>query len=183
MLDVAEQLAVRFLGQHVAPRVDALLVQQILVEQMVAHLVGRVAQQYVGFFERLGDSLQADGDAVAAEDGEGQPHRVGPEFGGAVLGDGVGRDIVALTAGDHGLRDRYDVFVREADALLLAAGKDGVGDDPYQVVSLADDGAAYAAGGGADSSHNVLLLFYQQDIAAGARYRPAARQATLYYKT
>ena len=120
---------------------------------MVAHLVGGVAHQDVGLLEGAGDALEADGDAVAAEDGEGQADGVGAELGGTVLGDGVHAGVVALAAGHHGFGHRHDVLILEFDVLLFAAGEDGVGDDLYKVVALTDDGAAHAARCCADSSH------------------------------
>ena len=159
MLHIAEQLAVLLFAEHVAPGVHALLVQQVLIEQMVAHLVGGIAHQDVGLLEGAGDALEADGDAVAAEDGEGQADGVGAELGGTVGGDGVHAGVVALAAGYHGLGHGHDVLVLKFDVLLLAAGEDGVGDDLDQVVAIPDDRAAHAAGCSADSSHNSVLLY------------------------
>ena len=158
VLFITEQLAVARLGQHVAPGVYALFVQKVLVEQVVAHFIRGVAHQDIGLFEGFGNALQADGNAVAAEDREGEAHRVGAEFGGAVLCDGIGGGIVALASGHNGLCDGHDVFILKRNGLFFAAGENGIGDDFDKVVALTNDRAAHAAGSGADSSHMCLLL-------------------------
>ena len=57
VLGIAEELAVFLLAEHVLPRIDALLVQAIQVDEMVAHLVGGIA-------EHQHDLLGAHGDAL-----------------------------------------------------------------------------------------------------------------------
>ena len=54
---VAEQLAVFLLGQHVGPGIHALGVQLVLVDQVVADLIGREGEHEYHFLHALGDAL------------------------------------------------------------------------------------------------------------------------------
>ena len=153
MLLIAEQLAVFRLVQHVAPGVYALFIQQVLVEQMVSNLVGGIAHKDIHFFKSLCNAFQADGNAVAAEDGKCERHRIGAEFCAAVGGDVLHTGVVPLAACHNSLCNSHDIAVMEGEALLFTAGEDGIGDDFDQIVALTDDRAAYAARSGANSSH------------------------------
>ena len=71
---VAEQLPVLLQRQHIPVGVHALLVHEVRVNKMVAYLIRGVAEHKDDLLCALGNAPQADGKAVAAEDGENDTH-------------------------------------------------------------------------------------------------------------
>ena len=150
VLVVAEELPVLGLGEHVLVGVHALLVHQVDVDEVVAHLVGGIAEHEDDLLGAGGDALEADGEAVPAQDGEDHAHGVVPEFGADVGGDLVHGGIVALGPGHHGLRHRHHVLVVELEARALGSGEHAVHHDLGDVISLPNDGSTDASGYSAD---------------------------------
>ena len=144
MDDLAEGIPELLKGQHIVPRVDAGLVQLIHGYQMVAHLVGGIAEHQHDLLHAGGDTPQQQGEAVAAEDGEDDAHGLTAGLGGHVGGDLLHRSVVALATGHHGLGDRHDIAVAGGNAVFLQCVQNGVGGDLHHVVSLAEDGGAHA---------------------------------------
>ncbi len=152
--------------QHVVPRVDARLIQLIQAHQMVAHLVGGVGQHQHHLLAAPGDALEQQGEAVAAEDGEGDAH--GPAAGldpdvGGDLGNG---GVVALAAGHDGLGHSHHVLVAGLDAVAVQRGQHGVHNAGDDVVALPEDGRADTTCHGADQSahENISFISYQQFV-------------------
>ena len=155
VLFIAEEPAVLLQGEHVLIGVHPLLVYRIQADQVVAHLVGGVAE----LLRPFGDAPQADGKAVTAEDGEDHPHCAAPQLGLHVGGDIVHRGVVALGPGHNGLGHGHNVPVPEGKAVLLRGLQQGTGDDLHQIVSAADNGGADAPGNGTDhTAHKGTLL-------------------------
>ena len=148
----AEQLTVFRLRQHVGIGVHARGVDLIQADQLVAHLVGGVAEHQHDFFGALGDAPQADGKAVAGEDGEDHADCTAAQLRFHVRRDIVHGGVVALGPGYHGFRHGDHVPVTQGKALAFGGFQHAVRHDLRNVVSLTDDGAADAAGTGADSS-------------------------------
>ena len=154
---VAEELPVALQSQQIPVRIHALLVQTVPVHQVVAHLVRGIGEHQDHFLRALGDAPQADGKAVAAEDGEDDADGPAAQLLSHVGGDIVHRGVVALGPGHNGLSHGDDVPVMEGKALLLGGGQDGCGHDLLQIVSLTDDGGADAPG---YSSYHTTHRFF-----------------------
>ena len=155
MLFIAEQLPVPLQGQHIAVGVDALFVQRVQAHQVVAHLVRGIAQHQHHLFGAPGDAPQADGEAVAAEDGENDAHRPAAQLGADIPGDVVHSGIVALGTGHDGLGHGDDVAVANGKAVLRGGLQHGIGDDLGQIIAAADDGRADAPGNSTDHTAHI----------------------------
>ena len=70
MADGAEDAAILGQREHVGIGVDAAVVHRILVKEVVADLVGGVGEHENDLLGAAGDAAQADGKAVAGENGE-----------------------------------------------------------------------------------------------------------------
>ena len=156
--DVAEFLAELRERQHVGIGVDARLVQPVPVHQMVAHLVGGIAEQQHDLFAAGGHAAQQQGEAVAAEDREGHTHGLAAGLGAHVRSDLSDARVVALGPGHDRLGHGNDVAVAGRDAGFLPGLHDGIRGDPGDVVILTDDGGADAAHDGTDGSHSDTPL-------------------------
>ena len=144
VLVLAKEFPIPLQGQHVAVGVDARFVQLIQGHQAVAHFVAGVAEHEDDLVRTLSDAPQADGKAVAGEDGQDDADGAGAELGTHVGGDVVHGGVVALRAGHHGLGDRDDVLIPQLEALLFGRFQHTGDYDIGQVVPLADDRAANA---------------------------------------
>ena len=158
MQDVPELLAELFHRQNVAVGIHPGLVQTLPVHQMVAHLVRRVREQQHDLFAACRDPAQQNGEAVAAQNGEGHAHRAAAGLCPHIFGDLPDAGIVALGTGDDRLGHGHDVPVAGLNARLFPGRLHGVRGDPGNVVSLTDNGCAYAAHNGSDGSHKLRLL-------------------------
>ena len=130
--------------QHVVPRVDARLVQLIQRHQMVAHLVRGIAEHQHHLLHTGGNAAEQQGEAVAAEDGEGDAHSLAAGLGLHVGGDLLHRGIVALAAGHHGLGDSRHILVMGLDAVLLQCRQDRGDHALHHIVALTENGGANA---------------------------------------
>jgi len=138
--------------QHIVPRVDAGLVQLVQTHQMVAHLVGGIAQQQHDLLGAHGDAPQQQGEAVAAEDGECHAHGLAAGPGAHVLSDLLTGGVVALAAGHHGLGHGHHVAVTGGDVVFSQRIQHGADGDVHHAVALAEDGGAHAPDHGTQSS-------------------------------
>ena len=150
MLVVAEELPIPGLGEHVLVGVHALLVHQVQVDEVVAHLVGGVAEHEDDLLGAGGDALEADGETVPAEDGEDHAHSVVAELAADVSGDLVHGGVIALGAGHNGLGHGHHVPVIQLETSAFGSGQNAVHHDLSDVVSFPDDGSTDASGYGAD---------------------------------
>ena len=152
----AEELAVAVQRQQVRVGVDPMLVQPVETHQLVAHLVGRVGEHedYLPASHR--DTLQADGEAVAAEDGEDDADGLAAGLGTHVLRYGGNGGVIPLRTCYDGLGDADDVAVTEFESFFLSCFKNAGGHYFSEIVALADDGAADTAGHGPDPSFVIL---------------------------
>ena len=156
MQRVAERLAVFFLSQYVAVRIDTGIFQQFLVKEMVSDFVRRVAEHERDLFHAGGDAAQHDGKAVPGEDRENDADMVAAEFCFHVIGNVLHRRIVAGGAGHNGLRHGDDIAVVEGDMLRLGGGHDAVAHQRDKIVAFPDDGGTDAANNSTNSSHNEI---------------------------
>ena len=152
MLILPEERAVALLVEHVGPRVDPGGFELFLRNEGVAHLVARVAEHQHDLFRAARNAAQADGEPVAAEDGEDHADGVIAEFGADVLRDVVGGGVVALRLGDDRLGHAHDVAVVEGKALACGGFEHGIGDDLREVVPRPDNRGAHAPDSGTDHS-------------------------------
>ena len=145
MLVHAEQLAVFFQRKHVGIGVHARRVDLVEGYQLVAHLVGGVAEHQHDLLRALGDAAQADGEAVAGQDGEDHADGLSAQLGFYVRRHVVHGGVVALRPRHDGFRHGDDVAVAQLKALAFRRFQHAFRHDLRDVVSLADDGAADAA--------------------------------------
>ena len=140
----AEGLAELGQAQHVVPGVDARLVQLIQRHQMVAHLIGGIAQHQHHLLHAQSDAPQQQGEAVAAQNGERDAHGLAAGLGLHVGGDLLAGGVVALAAGHHGLGDGHHVAVAGGDVVLPQGVQNSVHRGLDDVIALAEDGCANA---------------------------------------
>ena len=145
VLVVSEERPVALQGEYILIGIYSLLVHQVQVHQMVAHLVGGVGEQQHDFLGALGNAPQADGKAVAAEDGEENADGLSPQLGPHVGGDVLHRGVIALGPGHDGLRHGDDIPVTHGKAVLTGGLQHGSGDNLHQIVPASDDGGANAS--------------------------------------
>ena len=148
----AEQLTVLGQRQHVGIRIDARLVELVQTDQLVADLVGRIAEHQHDLFSAFGDAAQADRKAVAGQDREDHADRLATELFPHIGRDVVHGSIVALRARNDRFCHRDHVTISQAKAVALCSSKHTVGNDRRQVVSLPNDRAADAARHSPDAS-------------------------------
>ena len=173
--NAAEGVAELRQRQHVVPRVDTGLVQLIHGHQMVAHLIGGIAEHQHHLLRAGGDTLQQQGEAVAAEDGERDAHGLAAGLGRHIGGDLLHSGVVALAAGHHGLGDSHDVAVPCGDAVVLQGVQNSVGGDPHHVIALTENGGAHAAHHGTQCSAHSGCSFA---IKVSGRAADASRRTT-----
>ncbi len=137
--DAAEDAAVFGESEHVGVGVHAAVVHRVLVEEVVADLVGGVGEHEHDLFGAAGYAAQADGKAVAGEDGEDYGDGLAAQLRAHVGGDVVHRGVVAVGTGDDALRHGNDVPLMQLEALLGHCGLDSVGCELDYVVSFAYD--------------------------------------------
>ena len=182
---IAEELPVLFQAQHVLIGVDSLLIQQVLVDEVVAHLVGGVGEHEDDLLRPGGDAPQAHGEAVPAQDGEDDAHGPAAQLGAHVLGDVADLGVVALGPGHDGLGHGHHVPVVELEPRLLGGGQHGLRHDLREIVPRADDGRADAPGNRSDhTAHrktphiiNFIAFFLSGGAIPrlGAKSRPISR--------
>lgn len=148
----AEQLAVSLERQHVGEGIDPRLVKLVETDQLVADLVGRIAEHEDDLLRALCDAAEADGEAVARKDWENDADRFSAELGADVVRYVAYRGVVALRSRHHRFGHCDDVSVADGEALGLGRLENAFGDYRAEIVSLADDGAADAARYGTDSA-------------------------------
>ena len=144
--------------QHVVPGVDARLVQLIHGHQMVAHLVGGIAEHQHHLLAATGDALQQQREAVAAENGEHHGHGLAAGFGADVGADLLHGGVVALAAGHHGLGDGHHVLVVSLDAVLAQRVQHGLHSHGHGVVALTENRRAHAPYNSSQRSHISFIL-------------------------
>ena len=167
MLDLAERGVHLLLREHVRVRIDAVSVQRVHVHEMIAHLVGRIAEHDDQLVHALGDAFEQHGETVARKYGEDEPHRAAARLGADVLGDLIHRGVIALCARDHRLRDGEDVavvYVETGDGIVRRREQtfrhyDG------QIVALFDDGSFDTSGNRTDSCH-ISSVVENSDVSA-----------------
>ena len=152
---LAEQGAVALQSQDVGEGIDLGFVQLVQGHQLVAHLVGGVAEHQDDLLGAAGDTTQADGEAVTGQDGENDAHGLAAQLGADIGGNGIHGGVVALCAGHDGLGQRHNITVANFIAFTLGSFQNAVDSNFGQIVALTDDGAADTSGYGSDFSfHN-----------------------------
>ena len=154
---VAEEFAVALQRQDVGIGIDSGLVHAVDVDQRVAHLVRRIGKHQDNLLHAGGDTSQADGETVAAQDGEDDAYGPAAGFGTHVRRDGGNGCVIALGTGHDGLRHADHIAVAKRKSFTFSGFEDAGGDDGCQVVALTDDRATDAAGHGPDFS---FLIFH-----------------------
>ena len=155
---LAKQLAITLQCQHVGVGIDAGLVNLIKGNEMIAHLVGGIAEHQYNLLGAAGDALEADGEAVAGQDGEHHAHGVATQLGLNVGSDGVDGSVVALGAGHDGLGQGNDVTVTQRKSFACGGGQHAVRHDSSQIVALSNNGATDAAGYGTYQTGRVCHI-------------------------
>ena len=181
----AEEFAIALQCKDVGVGIDAVLVQTVDAYEFVAHLVGGVGEHKDDFLASHRYAAEADGEAVAAEDGEDDADGASAGLGAYVLCNRADGCIIALRARDDGLGHADDVAVTDFEAFFLCGFQHTVGNYFCQIVALPDNGATDAAGHGPDSSFmdahrmlynrfsNILILPLNRNTSsAGLRLRP-----------
>ena len=146
-----EGLAEFFFGEAVGVGVDALFIEQVGVDQLVADFVRRVGELDDQFFAAFGKRRKTNGKTVAAHDRENKADRVGAELRLGVFGDLCGRRVVALGARNDGFGHADDVTVFDGEFFLGRGGENVVADHFGQRVAFAEHGHDNAAG--CDTGH------------------------------
>ena len=142
MLVDAKQLPVLLQSQHVAVGVHAGRVDLVEAHQLVAHLVGGIAQHQHDLLRAFGESSQADGEAVSGKDRENDADSAAAGLRADILRDIIDRRVIALGSGDNRLRHCDDVSVPNGKALCFRGFQHAVCHDHRKVVTFTDDGAA-----------------------------------------
>jgi len=96
---------------------------------VVAHLVRGVAEHQKDLLGALGDAPQADGEAVAAEDGEDNADGFAAELCANIRGNIINAAIVALRTCHDGLGHGDDIAVAGRNTAFLDGFQDGIGYD------------------------------------------------------
>ena len=155
---ITEERPVRLQIQHVLVGIDALFVQGLGIDQMVADLIGGVGEHQDDLFGAFCNAPQANGKAVAAENRENHANRLAAELIPHVCRNIIDSRIIPLCAGDDGLGHGHNVAVADLIPLLFCRFDHTVYHDLSQIVAFADDRGADASGYGTDhSAHNEHL--------------------------
>ena len=142
MLNVAEQLTELGGGQHITVRVDALRVDTVQIDQMVADLVGGVAEHQNNLLAALGNAPQANGKAVAAENGEDHANGTTAELCAHISGNIICCAVVALRTCNNGFGHGDNIPVMGSQAILFDGIQDRTGNDLGQIIALTDNRSA-----------------------------------------
>ena len=154
---IAEVFAVSRLVEHIAVGVYITVFQQLLIKEMIADLIGRIAEHQRDLLHTQGNAAQPDGKAVAAEDGENDAQMVAAELGAYIVGDVLNSGIISCGTGNNRFGDSNDVTVSEGEALSLGGSQYAVADNGYKVIVLADDRRADAPHNSTNSSQFYYL--------------------------
>ena len=155
---LAEQLAVLRFGQYIGVGVDAGLVQLVQAHQFVAHFIGRIAEHQNNLLAATGNAAQANGEAIAAQDGENDANGLATQLVADVFSNGIHGCIVTLGTGHDGLGNGHDIAVAQLEIIGFGSGQNAVHNDLGQIVTFTDDGAADTAGDSANISHKYDLV-------------------------
>ena len=163
----AELLTIFGQRQRIRVGIDAGLIQLVQRNEAVADFVGGIAQHQNDFFCAQRHAAQADGKAVAREDGEDHAHRFAAQLGTNVGSHILHACVIALASCHDGFGHGDDVAVAQGEALALRCVQHGAGHDGGQIIALTDDGAADAAGDRSNFSfHNSSFLSSVQRACA-----------------
>ena len=149
-------------GQHIVPRVNTGLIQLIRRDQMVAHLVGGIAQQQYHLLHACGDTAQQQRKTVAAEDGEGHAYRLAAGFGAHIGSNLVHGGVIALTARHHGFGDGHHIPVAGRDVFALQGAQNGINSGGDHIVAFAENRRAYAAYHRTKSSTHITKPLFKK---------------------
>ena len=141
MLVFAEKLAVFFESEHIAVGIDARFVKLVKDYELIAYLVGGIAEHEDYLFRAHCYAAQTDCKSVAGQDREDDAHSPAAQLGADVLGDIRDSGVVALRPCDDGLGERDYIAVAQTEAFGFCRGEHAVGYDCGKIVPLADNGA------------------------------------------
>ena len=150
----AESIAETLEIQHIMPRVDARLVQLIHTDQMVAHLIGGIAEHQHHLFAAAGNALQQQRKTIAAEDGERDTHRLPAGLGADIGADLLHSGIVALATGHNRLGDGHHILIVGFDTVFAQRVQNGCNSNGHGVIALTENRCAHAARNSTQSSHS-----------------------------
>ena len=108
-----EKFTVAIEREHIGIRVHPGLVEAVKAHKRITHLVGGVRKHQYYFAATLGDTLKADGETVAAQDGENHAHGSASRAGPDVFCNVVDGSIITLRPCNHRLGDGNDVAVAD----------------------------------------------------------------------
>ena len=146
VLLIAEQLPILGQIQHIAVRINAIGVQRIPIDQVVADLVRGIGEHEHDLLGAFGDAAQTDRKPVATEDGEDNAHGFSAELGANIGGNVVNGGIVALRPCDNSLCHADDIPVANREAFALGGLQDTVDNGFLQIIAFANDRGADASG-------------------------------------
>ena len=142
---VAEELAVALECEDVPVGVDSFGVKSVPRYEVVADLVGGVAEHEDYFLCAFCNAAKTDCKAVAAENREDYAYCAALEFCFYVRGYVVDGCVVVLRACHDGLGYRDDVAVLERYVLNFRRFKHGLRYNLGEVVAASDNGRTYSA--------------------------------------
>ena len=157
MLYIAEQLTVLFLAEDIGVGVNALFVEHVYIKQVIADLVGGVAEHNCYLLAAECDTTQADCKSVSAEDGEDNA-----DMAAGVLCLYIGCNIihgcvVALRPCEYRLGDTDDILLADSDIFCLDAVQNALCHDLCKIVALTYDGCSDTAYNCSDRSSIAVL--------------------------
>ena len=123
-----------------------MLVHHVPIDEVVANFIRGVGEHQHNLLAALGDTTQADGKAVAAQDGEDHADGLAAQLCADVLSDMIHGCVVTLGTGDNGLGHANDVTVADNDLAGLDRISHTGGNDLRKIIALADDRCAHAHG-------------------------------------
>ena len=164
---LAEELTVTLQSQNIGVGIDLGFVQLVQGNQLIAHLVGGVAQHQNDLLAAAGNTAQADSKTVTGQDGENNTHGFTAQLGADILGNGIHGCVVTLSTGHDGLGQCHNVTVADLIAFACCSFQHAAYGDLNQIVTLTDDGAANASGNGSDFSFHNDTSFPRPGHACG----------------
>ena len=155
---LAEELAVSLLAQHILIGIDALRIQIIVGDEVIADLVGRIAQLDIQLIEAPGDALEQQGKPITGKDRQYDTGRTAREFAADIRRYLVHSGIIALCAGNGGFRYGEDIAVARGKAFRFCRAEHAIDRHAGKIIALFEDRGAYAAYYCTDCSHCVFLF-------------------------
>ena len=147
-------------GKNIGPGINALFIQAVHADEMVAHFIGRIAEHKDDLLAARGNAGKQHGETVAAENGEGNANGLAAGAGLYIGCDLFHCGIVALGTGHYRFSNGDNIFIVRLHTVFFQGLQDGIHSALYYIIAFPEDGGAYPANDSTKHSAHGFFSFY-----------------------